>query len=784
MIRALHTWIYVALALLLAVFVALALPLASWAGEQGNPPSDVTAEPAIAAENGGSDEGAAGASGAPVVGKAAEPAAETPAPATEVATPAAEPAAETPAPAAEPAAETPAPAAEPAAETPAPAAEPAEAPAPAPEPAAPAATPVQPSEATPSDASPAPASQSAQSTSLPQVDQQVAAQEAETPVAVSKPASAAPVSKPFRAAKKASGKNATAKSAKNPLADGTYLLAWAKSPKFIVQSAKNSRKAGANVLLAKKNSTPLRQRWVVRYVASVGAYTIVNEYAKKALAVVAGKKGANVLQVKKQDGDEKQLWSLEKVGRCYVFSPVANPKLALTGEKQKGCYDLVLRAAQRVKTQRLFAFDEGIVEDGIYSIAPTNNAKKAVTVPKNYVKGKTTPWLYSYEGDLRQKYQLVYQGGNEYTVQSAHSGRNLSVSGSTVVQHISQAAKKNQRWIITWNKTGLGFRNVATGERLVAPDPSAKGKPRLKTAKAANNESQRFTLKSRHLVDNGVYIIQAFEQDLALAVQDGSMAENGNIDVEKTSKANAQKFRITYLKGGRYRITSMKSGLTVGYVSGNSGANVQQRSDNGSPSQLFTAEVAPNGGIKFVGVNGGMVLGVAGDTATSGANARMEKFNGGKDQRWWLLRTQENPDEDVVGRAMKKALSKGSATNWYIAVDLTKHRTIVLKRSGSSWKLSANWLCSVGAPETPTVLGDYTVGIKGYSFGEGFTCYYYTQFWGDYLIHSVKYYQDTFNVKDGRLGQDVSEGCVRLPLNQAKWIYNNIPEGTRVSTYK
>ena len=37
---------------------------------------------------------------------------------------------------------------------------------------------------------------------------------------------------------------------------------------------------------------------------------------------------------------------------------------------------------------------------------------------------------------------------------------------------------------------------------------------------------------------------------------------------------------------------------------------------------------------------------------------------------------------------------------------------------------------------------------------------------------------------DGRLGQHVSQGCVRLPIDQAKWIYDNIPYGTTVVTYR
>ena len=93
-------------------------------------------------------------------------------------------------------------------------------------------------------------------------------------------------------------------------------------------------------------------------------------------------------------------------------------------------------------------------------------------------------------------------------------------------------------------------------------------------------------------------------------------------------------------------------------------------------------------------------------------------------------------------------------------------------------------LCVVGhapgAPATPTVTGEFAVTGKGYSFGNGFTCYYYTQFYGNYLYHSVLYYQNSFRVMDGRLGMHLSHGCVRLDIDNAKWIYDNIPYGTKV----
>jgi lipoprotein-anchoring transpeptidase ErfK/SrfK len=70
------------------------------------------------------------------------------------------------------------------------------------------------------------------------------------------------------------------------------------------------------------------------------------------------------------------------------------------------------------------------------------------------------------------------------------------------------------------------------------------------------------------------------------------------------------------------------------------------------------------------------------------------------------------------------------------------------------------------------------------SFGHGYTCWYATQISGNYLFHSVLYYPGSKSrIKDGRLGMGVSHGCVRLAIENAKWIYDTIPRGTRIVIY-
>ena len=133
---------------------------------------------------------------------------------------------------------------------------------------------------------------------------------------------------------------------------------------------------------------------------------------------------------------------------------------------------------------------------------------------------------------------------------------------------------------------------------------------------------------------------------------------------------------------------------------------------------------------------------------------------------------------------LQRANWYGSATQWLLMVNNTTCRVGVYRGFRGNWQPVFYWQCSPGKASTPTVLGEYTVTGKGYVFGHGYSCYYYTQFYGDYLFHSVLYDQGTFNIQDGRLGQNLSHGCVRLSLENAKWIYDNIPYGTKVVSYR
>lgn len=135
----------------------------------------------------------------------------------------------------------------------------------------------------------------------------------------------------------------------------------------------------------------------------------------------------------------------------------------------------------------------------------------------------------------------------------------------------------------------------------------------------------------------------------------------------------------------------------------------------------------------------------------------------------------------------KKIQPYTSSTRYMIIVRLSEHKVRVYSGGKNKWNRIHTFRCTTGASSTPTVRGTFSVGAKGRYFNTGTSarCWYYTQFHGNYLFHSVIYDRSASprHVVDGRLGISASHGCVRLALSNAKWIYNNIPRGTKVVIY-
>ena len=268
-------------------------------------------------------------------------------------------------------------------------------------------------------------------------------------------------------------------------------------------------------------------------------------------------------------------------------------------------------------------------------------------------------------------------------------------------------------------------------------------------------------------------------------------AYKGSVSTAKSHKYSAQYWsyfdsegvKATYLATPKLSgVTSSASGRTVKWsgVSGASGYAVYRKPSGGdwgiigtTTSKSYTDKSAASNKRYYYTVRA-----YVGNKDTALKNKYSSVYWSGYDSKGVT-------DIDAIqAKMISRANQYSSSTKWLLMADVKNNYVGVFNGKKGSWTQKKYWRCSSGALSTPTPTGTYTVTGKGYSFGHGYTCYYYAQFWGDYLFHSVKYYQGTRVIMDGRLGMNISLGCVRLDINNAKWIYDNIPLGTKVVIYR
>jgi lipoprotein-anchoring transpeptidase ErfK/SrfK len=124
-----------------------------------------------------------------------------------------------------------------------------------------------------------------------------------------------------------------------------------------------------------------------------------------------------------------------------------------------------------------------------------------------------------------------------------------------------------------------------------------------------------------------------------------------------------------------------------------------------------------------------------------------------------------------------------SKTNHFMWVDTEKNFVYVFEGEDKNWKLAKTMVCTDGKASTPTVKGNFE--IKGRapwltSYSGDVKAKYKVRFFGNYYFHSILFDVKGEKIVDSRLGESLSHGCVRLSVEDAKWVYDHIKDGTGV----
>lgn len=150
----------------------------------------------------------------------------------------------------------------------------------------------------------------------------------------------------------------------------------------------------------------------------------------------------------------------------------------------------------------------------------------------------------------------------------------------------------------------------------------------------------------------------------------------------------------------------------------------------------------------------------------------------GKEEVQAVFKKQEVREKDNIN-----SFDIASGTNYFILVNTSKQKTYVYKGSKNKWSLTKEFLCSTGINGSETPKGTFIVQNKGdwfYTDKYGQGAKYWVGFKGNYLFHSLPFDKDKKKIVDTTLGKPASHGCIRLKVEESKWIYDNVPIGSKV----
>lgn len=138
------------------------------------------------------------------------------------------------------------------------------------------------------------------------------------------------------------------------------------------------------------------------------------------------------------------------------------------------------------------------------------------------------------------------------------------------------------------------------------------------------------------------------------------------------------------------------------------------------------------------------------------------------------------------GRPNQDDIKPAEQNRYYIDVNISEQKVRIFENDN----LIKEWVISTGQNDS-TPLGRFKIQNRGEWFfsekyQQGAMWWVSFQDWGVYLFHSIPMDEEQNIIAEEakKLGYPASHGCVRLEVENARWIYEHIPQATDVYIHK
>lgn len=335
-----------------------------------------------------------------------------------------------------------------------------------------------------------------------------------------------------------------------------------------------------------------------------------------------------------------------------------------------------------------------VIKDGTYIIKTAINENRVIDIDGGSINNFANVQIYDNANVKQQKFNITYQSDGYYKIEAVHSKKVFDVSGGVFakgsnVQQYESNNTDSQKWTI--KDEGEGYYSIISKYNDLYLDVSG-GKningANIQIYEKNDSISQKFKFEkideivAEKTIENGIYNIKTkIDENKVLDVNEGSNRDGANIQIYQNTNVKQQKFNITYLQNGYYKIEALHSGkvLDVEGGSSNPGANVWQYTSNNSNAQQWIIKQEDDGYYSIISKCNNLFLDISGGVNANGTNVQVYTSNNSSSQRFKL--------EEVEGNQIKA--EKTIETGMYkIRTALDKNKVIDI--DGGSKQNNAN----------------------------------------------------------------------------------------------
>lgn len=375
------------------------------------------------------------------------------------------------------------------------------------------------------------------------------------------------------------------------------------------------------------------------------------------------------------------------------------------------------------------------LSEGVYQIQSALKSSMVLDKAGTSKKAGANVALWTNNGGDNQRWKVSFDSSGRATLINVQSGMALNVVGGKGSKGANLAqdtpnGKASQKWTLRKNADGTYTMVSALGSSLVA-DVSRSGTKNgtnvlLYTANNGTNQKWRFvrvggatptptptptpTIPEGEQADiaEGCYVLSPkVAPSSALDVSGCSTADGGNLIIWAGSGSTNQRFYITRLNDGTYRITNAFSGKAVCIANGSTkaGTNACQWEVGDDASQKWAIYSHGGGEYTLRNVGTGLMLDVTGGKSKNGTNVEGWTANGKDPQRWKLTKVADPWQAGVnLAARNKDVLYAGS-----YFIGSTVKADVVLDVKGASKSSGANvafWTYKYAANQIWTIAYD------------------------------------------------------------------------------